>query len=155
MARRKAQTYGSAILADRGGRLSARHMRRAQRTKRQRMLICGDLTDGRAALSLGGYPPCAHAGPKAGSAKMKQPQRAMGLERPGTPPSRSTSPEGDSAMDKSSASSWQGLLVDPGGAPAPPERLVERRPDPQGTAPRPAFRALRDSAPSTDEVDGV
>jgi hypothetical protein len=27
MARRKAQTYGSAILADHGGRLSARHMR--------------------------------------------------------------------------------------------------------------------------------
>jgi len=30
-----------------------------------------------------------------------------------------------------SASSWQGLLVVPGGAPAPPGCLVERQPDPQ------------------------
>jgi hypothetical protein len=43
------------------------------------------------------------------------------LERLSTPPSRSNRPEAGSAMDKSSACSRRGLVVDPGGAPAPPE----------------------------------
>ncbi len=37
---------------------------------------------------------------------------------------RSSRPEADSAINKSSASSWQGLLVVPGGAPTPPGWLV-------------------------------
>jgi hypothetical protein len=43
MARRKTQTYGSAILADHGGRLSARHARSCSSDKRN-MSACGDLT---------------------------------------------------------------------------------------------------------------
>src|SRR6185437_758484 len=39
-----------------------------------------------------------------------------------------------------SASSWQGLLVAPEGAPMPPECLLARRP--AGAAPRPASRRL-------------
>ena len=39
-----------------------------------------------------------------------------------------------------SASSWQGLLVAPEGAPTPPECLVATRP--AGAAPRPASRRL-------------
>ena len=44
------------------------------------------------------------------------------------------------AMAGRSASSWQGLLVVPGGAPMPPECLVATRP--AGAAPRPASRRL-------------
>jgi hypothetical protein len=44
-----------------------------------------------------------------------------------------------------SASSWQGLLVAPEGAPLPPERLVATKP--AGAAPRPAFATPRESAP--------
>ena len=49
-----------------------------------------------------------------------------------------------------SASSWQGLLVVPEGAPLPPECLVATRP--AGAAPRPAFATPRESAPQKDEV---
>ena len=42
---------------------------------------------------------------------------------------------------RSSASSWQGLLVDPGGAPPPPE-CRNAKPDPRGAAPRPAVQRL-------------
>jgi len=44
------------------------------------------------------------------------------------------------AMAGRSASSWQGLLMVPGGAPMPPECLVATRP--AGAAPRPASRRL-------------
>ena len=44
-----------------------------------------------------------------------------------------------------SASSWQGLLMVPGGAPMPPECLVATRP--AGAAPHPAFATPRESAP--------
>jgi hypothetical protein len=59
--------------------------------------------------------------------------------------SRSSRPEAGGATSKSSASSWQELIVVPGGAPAPPECLVERQPDPQGAAPRPASRTPHDA----------
>jgi hypothetical protein len=55
---------------------------------------------------------------------------------------------------KSSASSWQGLLVVPEGAPAPPEcRFCVNQP--AGTAPRPASRTPARNALQKDEVSGV
>ena len=102
MARRKAQTYGSAILL----RIAAGASRRAS---------CGRFRH-RAPLSS------------------KRPDR--------TPP------------PVASASSWQGLLVVPGGAPMPPECPACAR-QPAGTAPRPAVTTPHESAPQTDEVDVV
>ena len=52
-----------------------------------------------------------------------------------------------------SASSWQGFVVSPGGAPMPPERLVATRP--AGAAPHPAFATPRESAPSEGRGDAV
>src|SRR6185312_2143589 len=49
------------------------------------------------------------------------------------------------ASAEPSASSWQGLLVAPGGAPLPPGCLVATRP--AGAAPCPAFATPRESAP--------
>jgi hypothetical protein len=54
---------------------------------------------------------------------------------------RSSRAKPGSAKYKSSASSWQGFLVSPGGAPLPPEcRLYAA--GPQGAAPHPASRRL-------------
>ena len=61
----------------------------------------------------------------------------------------SSGPSRISAPTDPSASSWQGLLVAPEGAPTPPECLVATRP--AGAAPRPASRRLM-MAPSVDEV---
>ena len=47
---------------------------------------------------------------------------------------------------KSSASSWQGLVVVPGGAPVPPE-CPACEPDPRGAAPRPTFKTPLERAP--------
>ncbi len=58
---------------------------------------------------------------------------------------RSSRPEAGSAYTKSSASSWQDLLVGPGGAPLPPERFVATKP--AGAAPRPAFKTPLERAP--------
>ena len=72
------------------------------------------------------------------------PVRASRSSRPALlrPPKRaSRRREAGSATPKSSASSWQGFVVSPGGAPVPPECLVDE-PDPRGTAPRPASRRL-------------
>jgi|SRR5665811_657074 len=56
------------------------------------------------------------------------------------------------AQQTSTASSWQGLLVVPGGAPPPPECPGSRMPRPAGAAPRPTITTPRESAPSMDEV---
>ena len=105
MARRKAQTYSSAILADHGGRLPARQSQRLFGT-----------------------------GPRF-------PVRA----------SRSSRPEAGSATPKSSASSWQGLVMDPGEARRRPERFVANEAR-RGTAPRPASRRLMRTPLQKDEV---
>jgi hypothetical protein len=49
------------------------------------------------------------------------------------------------AMAGRSSSSWQGLVVVPGGAPLPPECLVATRP--AGAAPRPAIKTPLERAP--------
>src|SRR4029078_4625168 len=54
------------------------------------------------------------------------------------------------ASAEPSASSWQGLLVVPEGAPLPPECLVATRP--AGAAPRPAIKPPLERAPQPDEV---
>lgn len=82
------------------GRLSARHMRLSNSGKR--MLTCGDLADRRAALSiLAPFPTPSILALEARLGRSDRRRLAWAL--------------------RSSASSWQGLLVDPGGAPAPPE----------------------------------
>jgi hypothetical protein len=58
--------------------------------------------------------------------------------------SRSSRPKAGSAIPKSSASSWQGLLVVPGGVPMPPECSCCVH-EPAGAAPRPASRTPRDA----------
>jgi len=99
VARRKAQTYGVAALAEPRGRLSARHMRSSSEAVAH--AICSV---------------CSAPGPAFGD----------GCTRKGR---------------RSSASSWQGLLMVPGGAPMPPEcRLCVRQP--AGAAPRPGSRRL-------------
>jgi len=55
------------------------------------------------------------------SAKENRRDAPRRLERLSTSSSRSSRPEADSATNKSSACSRQGLVVDPGGAPTPPE----------------------------------
>ncbi len=93
MARREAQTYGVRDLADRGGRLSARHMRIA--AKRQRMVF---------------------------AASIRQRAPLFSALRRGFRKPRSRSAERGSATKSDlSASSWQDLLVGPEGAPVPPE----------------------------------
>src|SRR5581483_10449921 len=64
-------------------------------------------------------------------------------------------PKGPVAHDaKSSASSWQDLLVGPGGAPLPPgSRLCVSKP--AGAAPRPAYANASRSALQLDKVGGV
>ena len=57
----------------------------------------------------------------------------------------SSGPSRINAPTEPSASSWQGLLVVPEGAPLPPGCLVATRP--AGAAPRPAFATPRESAP--------
>jgi hypothetical protein len=71
-----------------------------------RRATCGDLADGRAALSLG--TPLETRGDGSPSFR-SQSRRAQIGQRP------------IAQQIKSSASSWRGLIVDPGGAPAPPE----------------------------------
>ncbi len=63
---------------------------------------------------------------------------------------RSSRPEAGSAYAKSSASSWQDLLVGPGGAPLPPGSFVATKP--AGAAPHPAFKTPLERAPQLDEV---
>jgi hypothetical protein len=104
-----------------------------------------------------------HAGPRfrLGAACLGQPQRAFGLAAPArlrraydlnprSAKSRSSRPAAGSATNKSSASSWQGLVVGTGGAPAPPgcrsaKPTRGRRASSRLTTPR-------DDAPSVDEV---
>jgi hypothetical protein len=89
------------------GRLSARHMRLSNSGKR--MLTCGDLADRRAALSPISAPPTILA-------PLPTPSILALEARLGRSDRRRLA-----WALRSSASSWQGLLVDPGGAPAPPE----------------------------------
>jgi len=56
-------------------------------------------------------------------------------------PRRASRPKAGSATPKSSASSWQGLVMGTGGAPTPPECLACVA-KPAGTAPHPASRRL-------------
>ena len=60
-------------------------------------------------------------------------------------------PGGRSNVPPSSASSWQGLVVVPGGAPMPPE-CSSRVHEPAGVAPRPAIKTPHEPRPSTNEV---
>jgi hypothetical protein len=66
-----------------------------------------------------------------------QPRRTFGLAAPARLRCAQGARKGGSATNKSSASSWRGLVVDPGGAPAPPEWLVKRT-SPVGAPPHPA-----------------
>src|SRR3990172_1554210 len=120
MARRKTQTYGVRDpFPGRGGRLSARHMRSCSEAVAH--AICGVFSR--------------HTGPR-----FRRKCPAAVLCPVGVPLSASTDKRGDSRRLvwtlRSSASSWQGFIVSPGGAPAPPECLVDE-PDPRGTAPPP------------------
>jgi hypothetical protein len=89
----------SAILADHGGRLSARHMRSS--SKAVAHAICGVFCVTRRA--------------------------ALFVRRMADP----------------SASSWQGLVMDPGGAPAPPECPAHVKPNPQASLLAPLHDASR------------
>jgi hypothetical protein len=60
----------------------------------------------------------------------KAPARLHSASEPkaGAQNPRSNRPKAGSATNKSSASSWRGLVVDPGGAPAPPECRLNVKP---------------------------
>ena len=79
--------------------------------------------------------PCGTRAPRGAPNRGRLRQRAL----LSSGPSRSNTPT------EPSASSWQGLLVVPEGAPLPPGCLVATRP--AGAAPRPAFATPRESAP--------
>ena len=128
MARRKAQTYGSCLAAR--GRLAARQWRRFPASG--------------PAFRLG------HRAPGCAEAK---PLRLRQGEQVGRPsPSfarRSRLREGGRPVaqkPKSSANSWRGLLVVPGGAPMPPECLVATRP--AGHRPSSRLTTPHENAPS-------
>ena len=129
MARRKAQTYGSAILVGpRRAPFGAPHTRK-------RMLIGGDLSDRQAPLS----PEVPRERPS---------HRFQSLSIPGLEERLGRSDRRRLAWAlRSSASSWQGFLLSPGGAPPPPEcpacetgpagrRTPSRRATPRDGAPQ-------------------
>ena len=122
MARRKAQTCGvrASFRETRRAPFGAPHALKQRKLAPEAHAICGNLRR-RAALS----PQVSRAGPELPSGFA--PARLVWTLR-------------------SSASSWQDLLVGPGGAPAPPECLacVTR---PAGAAPRPAIKTPLERAP--------
>jgi hypothetical protein len=72
-----------------------------------------------------------------------------GISLASSGPTRRTTFRDDAAGR--SASSWQGLVVVPGGAPVPPECLTCVA-KPAGAAPRPAIKTPLERAPQVDEV---
>jgi hypothetical protein len=120
VARRKAQTFGSASVAGNGGRLSARQSRRLGESAGPAFAI--------------GVPPailCAVSS----FPSILAPEAASGEAIAGV-----------AWTLRSSASSWQGFIVSPGGAPAA-ARVPGSEPSPRGAAPHPACTTPRDSAP--------
>jgi hypothetical protein len=128
-ARRKAQSVdvvSASPFGRGGGRLSARHMRSFEvRDPRFAPLERAALSRPSSACSFGGD--LANTGPRF---RLDIALKARGRSR----------------NIRSSASSWQGLVVVPGGAPVPPE-CPACEPDPRGAAPRPALTTPRESAP--------
>src|SRR5579885_1997051 len=136
MARRKAQNLwcSASPFGRGGGRLSARHMRIFwSALSRSALLERKELPRTQSACSFRGVLNSA-PGPAFVLCIM-----------------RSSRPEAGRAHAESSASSWQDLLVGPGGAPLPPGSFVATKP--AGAAPRPAFKTPLERAPQLDEVD--
>jgi hypothetical protein len=118
-------------LRDHGGRLAARHTRiKHMRSSRPeagsaslnlRMLFRGRFFGRRAALSLGCYPLLLRDRASRSLSALRITAARLRARMPQHASIALHGPEGESATDKSSACSRRGLVVDPGGAPAPPE----------------------------------
>jgi len=141
MARRKAQNpMAPRSLWDHGGRLSARHMRPSEAFAHAHLRrLCGPAGP---AFAMGVPPAILTPFPAPlHSALGKRLGRSDRRRLAWTP--------------RSSASSWQGFLVSPGGGPAAARVSGLARPDPRGAAPQPAFATPRDDAPQWMRRCGV